>query len=1766
MTFITHGIPKNTTFITRLTSTPSSPLPKRTTMDPLSIGAAEKKVSDFEATLKDAAKATYEEKKKERIVLRRKVTVAVTGTLGATTADPVDNNHIRAHLKKLEDASERLEACQIQMEILITSDEAAESDSQLHQHKYANKVVDAETEAANAMAAATAVAPPVTTAKPASILLPKAQLPKFSGQSSSEFESFHNVFESMVGSKNLTKTEKLTYLKICLEGEAKVIANGYSEISDANYDNLLKHLRQKFGQPRLIQRDHFYAILEMKDFNYQNMGTWLNQYMTHVRSLESQGVDIEANSGFLVSIAQKRMPMGLYTKWEEEIANETRFSARRLFDFLEIKAKACFSQEKPNNPKDGVKQKSTSHGTASVLATTVSSCSLDNQNHKLEHCQKFMKMSQKERYYHCKSNHICVKCLQIHSTKKPCQGSCTLCIPYKAKSHHTLLHFDTQQHARFEFRGGPTSMPTQRNGKSDTKEATITTVLNGDNTAIMKSCIAKAVGRNQQKFEVRVFIDEGSDRSFCTEGTQQKGQFQSQGVKVLSVSTFGEEKGRTPKPYQHVTIPLEGINGETIELSTTIWNGAFSRSMRAIPFDPKKRWPHLKNINIQDNYPRSEAPVDILIGLDQAYKILRNEYIEGPHECDPVAQNTKLGWIIFGPIEWSGLQHSMQNVAVNKVTTSEENTEKLIESFWNIENDSVTIKNQHSREEENILKKFNETIKYDTEQQQYEVTIPFSDDINKLEDNKNVAIKAYFPQERKVEKDPTLRQGVNDVLGTLRDEGMIEKVPNEELNNPLSHYLMWHTVVRPGHPTTPVRVVNNASKPGRNGISLNSCQPEGPNLLPEIPKMLISWRRHRVAIIADLTKMFLQLKIATNQKDLHRFLFRFDTEDLLQVWRYTVLLFGGKSSPFMAAAAIKHHANRPDIKMAYPKAVRVIEEDEIYVDDCISGAASDGEAFEVYSQLRAFFESMHMQLHKFNSNSKIFLDRIEQSRRSTEKEVEQVLGVKFDTTKDEIYVNVKHSFDKTKPITKRVILSTIASIFDPIGMSSPLLSKAKMILQRTWMEGLSWDQEVSKELQGQFLQWILASKSVLKVTRPYAISKWSGTAKQLHVFSDASEQAYSACIYLVAENKASFVISKTRVRPLKIVSLPRLELLGALIGTRLAKMTLESLKEQIRIYYWCDSKIVVGWVKTQPYKMKTFVANRVAEIQGETSAEQWLWVPGDQNPADLPSRGIWPLDIEQQKLFMQGPDWLAQKEDWPIQPDFPEPKEEMKKTELGEENKANVLSIGTVEMERISDLSRLLNVQSYVFRFVTKPGARDWTTTRPSTDERNRAQNHFIVQHQQKYFAEELKCLEKGKQLSKKSTIISLNPFIDETGILRVGGRLEHSNLTASQKHQIILAPQDHLTQLIIEKVHTQNLHTGTNQTLSMLRESYWILKGGQTVKKFIKRCVKCQKISKKPMDQKMAPLPDFRCQESPPFTHVGVDYAGPLFVKEFHTQEEEPEIQKRKVWIALFTCATTRAIHLEVVNNMTADSFLAALHRFTARRGMPSHIYSDNAKTFTRAEKELKQLYDLAKSDEVTREVIEQGINWHYNPPLAPHWGGMWERLVRSVKTPLKKVIQNALVTETELYTVLCQIERQINSRPLTAVRDEAGIIPLTPAMILIGRNYENYPQAPPPRDNEIIQRWRYRQQLENQFWNSWTKEYLPILQQRQKWHNQQPNLQIDDIVLITTEAKRQTWPLGRVEQTFVGRDGLIRSADIRVGNKMMKRPITQLVRLEID
>ena len=402
----------------------------------------------------------------------------------------------------------------------------------------------------------------------------------------------------------------------------------------------------------------------------------------------------------------------------------------------------------------------------------------------------------------------------------------------------------------------------------------------------------------------------------------------------------------------------------------------------------------------------------------------------------------------------------------------------------------------------------------------------------------------------------------------------------------------------------------------------------------------------------------------------------------------------------------------------------------------------------------------------------------------------------------------------------------------------------------------------------------------------------------------------------------------------------------------------------------------------------------------------------------------------------------------------------------------------------------------------------------------------------------EFESLQKKVPIPKHSQLIQFNPILED-GLIKMSGRVN--------KNLIILPNKSHLTQLLIRDAHISNLHTGPNQTLAYLRQKYWIIKGMSTVKAETKSCMTCKRINKPMCHQKMADLPDFRKSALPPFAHTGLDYAGPLLTK----TRKESTAPAEKRWIALFTCASTRGVHLEIVNDQSTDEFLMAFTRFSSRRGKPLYIYSDNASTFKKAAKELPD------------------IIWQFNPPAAPWWGGFWERLVKSIKSPMKKVLGQSLITDKELGTLITQIEEQINSRPLTLLVDDPDQVPLTPAEMLIGRPLQQ-PQEPwpdiPPSGTAFSARMKYLRSLQETWSKRWINEYLPALQPRPKWHQDSKNITPGSLVLLKKEnLKRHLWPLARVKETHLGRDGFVRSVTLQDNKgKSIKRPIQNLVLLE--
>ena len=426
---------------------------------------------------------------------------------------------------------------------------------------------------------------------------------------------------------------------------------------------------------------------------------------------------------------------------------------------------------------------------------------------------------------------------------------------------------------------------------------------------------------------------------------------------------------------------------------------------------------------------------------------------------------------------------------------------------------------------------------------------------------------------------------------------------------------------------------------------------------------------------------------------------------------------------------------------------------------------------------------------------------------------------------------------------------------------------------------------------------------------------------------------------------------------------------------------------------------------------------------------------------------------------------------------------------------------------------------------------------------------------QQQAFPQEIKALSSSKPVSSDSNLGSLDPVISEDGILRVGGRLKKTT-AAIEKHPVII-PTGHVAELLIRELHERNAHAGVNHTLTLLRRKFYLPRGYKTVRDVIRRCVACKRHHGKTSEQKMADLPKARLEvDLPPFINVDIDYFGPVLVKSRRCTV--------KRWGCVFTCLVTRAVHIEVAHEMSADSFLMAFHRFVARRGKPRVVYSDNGTNFVAADKELKNEIQAINSNRVDQDMLLEAIEWHFNPPHAPHMGGVWERIIQSVKSTLRVLITDRFLTDEELLSFLAEVEKVLNDRPLTRMgSDPNDATPITPNDILLLRR--NDCSSSVSENHGIRKRWATVQELANKFYERFESEYLPTLQARAKWTQERPSLREGDIVLVAeTEAKRGQWPLGLVVETLNSHDGRVRSAKVKVGNSIRTRPVDKLVFLE--
>ncbi|XP_047541815.1 uncharacterized protein LOC125074530 [Vanessa atalanta] len=1237
------------------------------------------------------------------------------------------------------------------------------------------------------------------------------------------------------------------------------------------------------------------------------------------------------------------------------------------------------------------------------------------------------------------------------------------------------------------------------------------------------TAVVQAESKDGTYFPVRVLLDQGSQGSFITEA-----MVQHLGLKRLAVKNtvvgVGGDKSVTSKSTVKINLRSRVDPRFQVKVNAHVLKSV--TSLLPVAKTTRVEWDNLTLDDLADPEYHTPNKIDLLLGAE-IYSQIIQEGIKRNLNGSLLAQDTAFGWIISGVCEVDSTSNIHSHTIVMHSYLEVDN---MLKRFWELEAEPPVTKRMLTDDEIKCEKLFKETTKRDGDGR-FIVRLPFrmaNPDCMRGEFRK-IAEKRLRNLEFKLQKNNKLKEDYTQVIREYLNLNHMVKVTDKDKFKKTAIYLPHHAVVREDKDTTKVRVVFDASCKGSNGKSLNDDLLIGPPLQAELRHTIMRWRQYKICLVADVVKMYRQVLVNREDTPFQRILWRDSPEKELQEFELLTVTFGTACAPYLAVRSMQELAykecqNKPVI-------AKIILND-FYMDDVMTGADNLEDAYKIYKELTEVLAKGGFPLQKWKSNSKEILAKIWKAKGNTDEELRikvddttKILGLTWDPRGDFFRYSVDLA-PQEEPVTKRRIISDISRLFDPLGWLAPCIIAAKILIQKLWLAGIGWDEQVPTNLINE---WITYRKN-LTALQNIKIPRWIHTSnkyqRELYGFSDASKVAYAAVVYLrvvddVGNVYVSLVTAKTKVAPIKQVSIPRLELCGAVLLAKLMVEVAEVMKvERSQLHAFTDSEVVLAWLNNHPSRWKTFVANRVSEILQILDTHHWSHVATKKNPADLASRGISPVELSEMVIWFEGPEFLKNKVII-----CTKPKDLV--TNL-EQVKVHTAVVNTELWERFSSFSKLVRVVAYCRRWLR---IKKGLSSRPSSEalERQEIEDSITVcikKCQEEGFREELEELQKhGIIDKKKKKLRTLNIFLDSEGVIRVGGRLEMSSLSFNGKHPILIPKESFLSGLLIADAHQKTLHGGPSTS------------------------------------QLMGQLPSARVTPNKPFLVSGVDYAGPINIRISKGRGNK----SYKGYIALFICMSTRAVHLEVVSELSTLGFIAAFKRFVARRGRCAELYSDNGSNFVGAARELLCLFSEEKTKfkpELAQYLATNGTQWNFIPPRAPNFGGLWEAGIKSTKFHLKRVVGNSTLTYEEMATVLAQIEACLNSRPLSRVEDPTEAVVLTPGHFLVGEPLVVVPEVNYESANMFtLRRWQLHQRMMQDFWRRWSQDYLHQFLQRHKWEYQNPEPSVGDVVLVKEDdLPPARWLLGKVEQKHPGPDKITRVVTILINSWVMFKKVNNM------
>lgn len=1262
----------------------------------------------------------------------------------------------------------------------------------------------------------------------------------------------------------------------------------------------------------------------------------------------------------------------------------------------------------------------------------------------------------------------------------------------------------------------------------------------------------------------------------------------------------------------------------------------------------KERFPYLRNINFESYL--NEEPV-MLIGSPHAFAI---ESIKGLIEGGqgyPVALEAKLGVTVYGGNPLEALPSSVNLNITAKATgnsyrlcdeigdsdkVTNEELHDLLTFFNSIESlgirakDSIMTEAERNaiailREELNVLP--NGTVEVPLIWDRRDNVIP------SLPNNYPVAYKRLLSQESRLSKNPGYYEAYVSKVKELIDLGYMRYANEVDMNQKWNNiwYLPLSLVINANKDPPKFRIVYDASSK-YEGVSLNDKLLKGPDLLIDLVKPLLRMRMNQIAFTADVQQMFHRIKVCLRDQQCQRILFRENPSQPVKTLILDVMAFGPTCSPFVSQFV--KNWNAENWKQKYPEAAQTIIS-QMYMDDIITSEPSVEIAISRALECIEICKHINWNLISFQSNSLEFLkalpgEHVKQElmpilANEAEGFTTKVLGCNWDTVTDSfvfqldrnIFIKLVTEFNYHP--TKRDQASTIARIYDVLGLIAPFLIRGKILLQRSWKLKINWDDAIPEDIQSDWRNWLAEIENVAKLKIPRRYCSLDSIKKaekiQLHVFCDAGAEAYGCVAYIVThfDNRveSNIVMAKAKVTPLRlqtkteIKEIPRLELLAALLAARLGDTIIKVMDDiQFDRHYWSDSEVVLRWILNPNQRLLKYAVSPIEEILELTNRDNWHYVPTNLNPADMVTK-FKKFDFADSKSeWFLGPEFLKDSvENWPQTPD----KLMMDESFMASNIYLERLNYSTHELppaectiftRRLIDklspstrgrwrklknaVARKLKLYMDVFMPLVRNSQYNNIAARMELKRQHngfrhltsadleRAEHFIFRMMQRETYAEEYEQISQGKPVRNKE-FSQLSVFMDRQGLLRINSRANLNSLSFPQQFVPVLPRKNELMPVLLMFYHEKFKHIATESQIAELRSRCWIPQVRQALKTIKAHCNYCKFMNAQPYDQIMAPLPDYRVNpELQPFEVTGIDLLGPLNVISYG--------RVKKIYIMIFTCTLTRFVHLHILDSLESLRVLEAIVVFWSAHGPVRKFVSDNGTNFVGASKILKEDYEntkifLAQQQSSLRQKLseEYSVDWEFIPPGTPWFGGFYERLIKEVKRSIADTLTNRKVTRVELSIAVSEASHRLNLRPLThnSIDSEDDSL-LTPHHL--AKHRPGWPLLPGMHNGKYVHvddRTIYRKGrvLADELMRKFTAYYLPVLTKKVKWLMEKDPLGVGDLVLMIEPNKtRKEWPRGRVEKLFFGKDGQARVADVRKANgKLKRRPIRKLAKINI-